>query len=271
MNVPITTDRKVQILGNVERMAQQDLAATLPEFQPVSSVDASELLTRLSLWPQPTLYDAIPHDWLSSMSESERVIILYREGETPYVHDSKRLGWAQDYNKDALWEAWWNFPTVVASRYSRVQDHVMYAKRPLYIAFPKSARALERPTSNSRVEVTTPMLTPERLAAIRADYPGLPGLAEVDALLAVADEAIALRDRWLAVHAQVRTLLDSVKTLNQAVKVVPELRGYMPQPLLDQLDKKAAPRSAPTQVEVGELDRALLASTAVAQRLLSGS
>ena len=277
MHIPMSAAVRTAIHARVQEIAEADLArqVTVPR---TSDVDASELLTRLSLWPHHDLYTVIPHGWLE-LNTTREVAVRRATHDWPLSHQNtttvasrlRHAHWGSPATWGAIpeWQRRGETPGTPTPYYTDIVG---------MLAFPLAHTALTRPmrphgwgepdTIDPSCQPIEPTVTPDRLAALRAFNPRLAGLDECQAVLDSDAEACAIRAKWATLQTAITAALKTATSVNTLVAQMPEFRAYLPDELRTRLDTKKAPaKKMIPLVEVSADLRAAVAAEGMAFRL----
>lgn len=260
--VAISDALKQDVRTQIRQMADADMKAMFPEDKELSTLDASELLTRLSMFPNSDLYDVVPETWLETMQPHARNVILVKQRQHKFVYgqvsDHVLRAWLQ--NQPIYGNVRW--PTQ-----PRADDSL--AELIGYIHFPESKHAKYRHAEgnqggNNRTEITTSMLE-----HFKQKWPDMKGLAEVEEMFRLAPELQALRDKWRSIEVQVMEVLSARRTVNQAIKAVPSVKLYLPDGTIARLNEvqPKITRERKPFAEITGINEDLLTSAGVAHLL----
>lgn len=232
-SVALTQTRKDQIKKHIEQMAEADLRLEVPGYEEESSIDASDYLTKLQFYPHVEIARTIPRQWLAPMPESYReVVVLPR------------------------------YPTVTKDRYGNNNEETVVPT--LVVSFPQSADGYHRPDRHSYRHPGT-IISEADLRALGAEY-FCPAHTHMLRCLDLLPQVQANREKWKTIQTQLMSLLDQATTVNMALRAFPELKLYLPQDIIDAVNKRVE-KGERKEVSTTGLDLDVLTMTGVASVL----
>ena len=278
MHIPMSAAVRTAIHARVQEIAEADLArqVTVPR---TSDVDASELLTRLSLWPHHDLYSVLPRAWLDT--NTTRHVVVRRanredwsasdQSTTSVVTRLRHAQWGSPATWDAIsvWQRRGEAPDVAQPYYADMVELLFFPLALDAMTRPMRGRVWGEPDSiDPSCQPIEPTVTPDRLAALRAFNPRLAGLDECQAVLDSDAEACAIRAKWATLQTAITAALTAATSVNALVAQMPEFRAYLPDEIRTRLDtKKASAKKMIPLVEVSADLRAAVAAEGMAFRL----
>lgn len=233
--VPLSKERRKKIQEHIRGMAEKDLAVEVGGYAETSDIDASELLTMLSFYPWVDLASQVPKEWTTLMSAHERKITVLAE-EPKWVKD--HYGVLKHQRGPAVFTI--TFPNAIKAR-----------KRP-------GPEGWGDPPKDAAISVAT-----VRALAANPDMLTVPGFDQLMRNLDLIDKVSENRDKWAKIERQLTDLLTQVTTVNAAVKVLPQVKFYLPEDIIKKLNEQVT-KTAPRVVDTSALDVESISAAGVA-------
>lgn len=233
-SVALTQARKEAIRAHIEEMAEADLRIEVPGYEEESSIDAGDYITKLQFYPYIEVAKHMPRaGWLAEIQTHNcDVSVLPRR------------------------------PTITKDRYGNASKETV---EPLcVIQFPQSIGAYYRPCPQTYHRLPTE-ITVDELRALGAEY-FCPAHTHVLRCVDLLPQVKANREKWKTIQTQLMSLLDQATTVNMALRAFPELKLYLPQDIIDAVNKRVE-KGERKEVSTTGLDLDVLTMTGVASVL----